>query len=533
LSLDLFVTRGGVYPKRYLGYLIVVPPVPAPEDVPAAALGTAGQVGDALEEGLFGDRLAGIGKPARLIPFGLVEPAAWERRFVAWVARRVGVAPEPGWDTLAERDRNPAFASLAVALSDPLSVAPEASTALRLVECDDPELEALAAVRRIREWLAPQPLERWAEVLDEVLVLLPSSPERRATWKRVLEKHGIAADVPGYAPLVSLPLGHWLLSLARLARWNEEPVHRDHLRVALLGPFVSMPDGARRSDLRECLRSLRVHRVSLDLWKDHLAEWKERKEEQVEARGLGTQEQAVALEAVTRRHQGLAGLSDLVADHLASRETLFRGLGALLEELGAANRLRASGVGQAVDALERARRILQRLGEEEQARPREPMPDKLRELERRLSETSLRTSAAVRHGVRVVSYAQYDGECARFLVLAGLEEGGHMRSPGRSWHCGHVTARRPRPSRVSRATLEPGAAPARPMRGTRGSCSRRWIARSHGRPSDGSGSCTASCSRPEAAPGILRAWPSHRCLGPWARGTGEPAGKLRASSFTS
>jgi hypothetical protein len=196
-------------------------------------------------------------------------------------------------------------------------------------------------------------------------------------------------------------------------------------------PFVSMPDGARRSDLRECLRSLRVHRVSLALWKDHLAEWKERKEEQVEARGLGTQEQAAALEAVTRRHQGLAGLSQLVADHLVSRETLFRGLGALLEELGAANRLRASGVGQAVDALDRARRILQRLGEEEQARPREPMPDKLRELERRLSETSLRTSAAVRHGVRVASYAQYDGECARFLVLAGLEEGGHPRAPVR------------------------------------------------------------------------------------------------------
>jgi hypothetical protein len=33
--------------------------------------------------------------------------------------------------------------------------------------------------------------------------------------------------------------------------------------------------------------------------------------------------------------------------------------------------------------------------------------------------------------VRVASYAQYDGECARFLVLAGLEEGGHPRAPVR------------------------------------------------------------------------------------------------------
>ncbi len=177
MSLDLFVTRGGVYPKRYLGYLVVVPPVPAPEEVPAAALGTAGQVGDELEDALFGDRLAGIGRPARLIPLGLVEPTAWERRFVAWVAKRVGVAPEPGWDSLAERDRNPAFASLAVALSDPLAAAPEPSAALRLVECDDPELEALTAVRRIREWLAPQPAERWVEALDEVLGMASGGSE--------------------------------------------------------------------------------------------------------------------------------------------------------------------------------------------------------------------------------------------------------------------------------------------------------------------------------------------------------------------
>ena len=428
LSLDLFIVRPGVYPERYLGHLLTVPDLPEPGSI--LAKGT-GPLADADLEELFEKSLVGVGRPARLVPFGLVEPTAWERRFVAWVSRRLGLEPEAGWEALAARDRNPRFGRLAAALADPLAAPPESSGDLSLLACDDPELEAIAAARRIRAWLAPQPFERWPEALDGVLVLLPASPERRSTWKRVLERHGIAADVPAYLPVAGLPLGRWLLSLCRLARFGESAVHRDDLRGALLAPFVRMPPGARRSDLRECLRSLRVHRVSLALWKDHLAQWEERKRQEIRERGLGEEEKAAAAEDLGRRREGLDRLAEAVAGHLADPRVLFEGLRGLVDELGAAERVRASGVDQTAAALERTRRALFRLGEEEKARPSWQPAEKLGELERRLASALVRTAPPLRHGVRVASYAEYDGRAARLLVLAGLEEGGHPRTAAR------------------------------------------------------------------------------------------------------
>jgi len=434
VSLDLFIVRPGVYPERYLGHLVTVPDVPAPA-VPGSIPGQGTKPPtDAGLDALFASSLVGVGKPARLVPYGLVEPTAWERRFVAWASRHLGLEPESGWDTLASERRNPSFESLAAALADPLAPPPSASVDLSLVACDDPELEAIAAARRIRAWLAREPFERWPEALDDVLVLLPASPERRSTWKRVLEKHGLAADVPAYLPVAGLPLGRWLLSLCRLARFAEEPVHRDDLREALLAPFVRMPKGARRSDLRECLRSLRGHRVHLGLWREHLAQWEERKRQETLDRGLAEDEQAGALRDLERRRQGLDELTGAVARRLAEPGALFEGLRALLDELGAAERVRASGVDQAASALERTRRVLGRLAEDEKARARFPYDEKVGELERSLGSALVRTAPPLRHGVRIASYAQYDGRAARFLVLAGLEEGGYPRTAARPSH---------------------------------------------------------------------------------------------------
>ncbi len=94
MSLPVFITRAGVSPPEYLGHIVRIPAVPTPEALREAGLDASTL--DGLEDALFADRLAGLGKPGRLIPYGLVEPTPWERRFVAWVGRRLGLAPEAG-----------------------------------------------------------------------------------------------------------------------------------------------------------------------------------------------------------------------------------------------------------------------------------------------------------------------------------------------------------------------------------------------------------------------------------------------------
>ena len=339
MALEVFLVRRGVAPPSYLGRVVEIPPPPRADDLAARKLDPA-QPG--FDEAVLGPALAGIGRPERLVPYGLVEPTAWERRFVAFAAARLGVAPEAGWDAFPLETGGP-FDDLARAVADPLAKPPAARDAITLVEADDPELEAIAAARAIRAWLDPAPEDRWPALLSDVVVVLPSSPTRRATWKRVLEAHGLSADAPVWRPLADLPVGRWLVALARLAGWADGPVHRDDLRDALLAPLFTLPPGARRSDLRSCLRSLRAHRVRLDGWRDHLSAWA------LAAEGalpddLTKAERAEAVASLKVRAAGLTALTDVVAKHLGPHGAPFAGMLAAVEALGARERLQASGV---------------------------------------------------------------------------------------------------------------------------------------------------------------------------------------------
>jgi hypothetical protein len=209
MTVDVFVTRPGVTPEEHFGHVIRIPNVLDDEWMKANELGD----GPLNLDALFGDLLAGIGRPSQLIPYGLVEPTGWERRFVEWVSEKLHTRPLPGWEIGLPNPNGP-FAALAGALTDPLADVPKELKPARFIEAETPELEALAAARHIREWLADQD---WSKAVDDVLVLLPTSSLRRNTWRRVFERHGLTVRSPSYASLRELPLGSFVMALADLA----------------------------------------------------------------------------------------------------------------------------------------------------------------------------------------------------------------------------------------------------------------------------------------------------------------------------
>jgi ATP-dependent helicase/nuclease subunit A len=406
-----------------VGRVVEIPPPPRADDLAERKLDPADP---GFDNAVLGPVLAGIGRPERLVPYGLVAPTSWERRFVAYAARRLEIAPEPGWDAFSLETGGP-FDDLARAVADPLAPSPAERDAIALVEAEDPELEAIAAARAIRAWLDPVPVDLWPALVSEVVVLLPSSPARRATWKRILEAHGLAADAPVWRTLAELPVGRWLVALARLSGWASAPVHRDDLRDALLAPMFTLQSGARRSDLRSCLRSLRSHRVHLDDWRAHLAAWTAAAEAGL-ADDLTKTERAEAVAALKARADGLRKLTDLIAMHLGHGGAAFSRVLAVVEALGARERLQASGVDVAIRAYERGVRILRTLAAGEDAGAG---PSPARRLEDVLAGFGMRVEPRPRSGVRLLSYGQYDGRPARVVVLAGLEEGGYPAAPPR------------------------------------------------------------------------------------------------------
>ncbi|HEY3353394.1 MAG TPA: PD-(D/E)XK nuclease family protein, partial [Polyangia bacterium] len=433
MGIDLFIVRAGVTPAERFGYVLRVPPVPDPAELAAAGVDVARDVA-ALEDRLFAHLLAGMGTPARLVPHGLVEPTPWERRFVGWVARKLGVPPVAGWDHLAEAARNPAFAALAAAVADPLAAAPPPSPAVGLLEGDDFELEALGAVRHLRDWLGARPLAAWPAACDDALVLLPAAGGRREIWKRTLERHGLPADAPVYATLRDTPLGQWLLALARLGDWHEleATVGRDDLRAALLAPFTSLPEGARRADLRACLRSLRAHAVSLDAWRGHVKRYFAEERAAIADLDLEDDERAERLQELAARAKGLDRFVRLIVDAFGGAKSgFFAALRDVMKALGTSPRIRASAEPGAIRALERAHDLLRRLAEEEAGAGRGGLPDPRVALECGLADAVIRTDTPPQHGVRIATYHQYDGRGAGFVVLAGLEEGGYPIAPRR------------------------------------------------------------------------------------------------------
>jgi len=429
MSLDVFIVRPGVKPPEYFGHLIRIPPVPTAEEVAQAGLARTAEALAGLEDALFADILAGIGRPGRLVPYGLVEPTPWERRFVAWVSGHLGVAPPAGWANQTVETGAPALAEVAAALADPLAPVPPAAAPVRLVATDDLELEALAGARAIRAWLAPQPPELWSSALDDIVVLLPRAGDRRALWRRTFARHGLPVVAPESATLGDEPLGLWIEALARLAGWDgNRRVRRDDLKGALLVPFFSMPPGARRADLRGTIRSLRAHAVTRDQWRAHLAgHFDAAREAARDDDRLTGEERRERLADIDERERGLASLFDLFSRLLPSTDDgLFAGLLRVLRELRATERVRAAEVERAATALERAKRILESLAGEP-----DPETAPLARLADALASSKVRRDEPVMHGVRITTYSQWDGRPARLAVLSGLEEGGWPSSPAR------------------------------------------------------------------------------------------------------
>ncbi len=272
----LYLCRPGLRPdESFLGHCVDVPPHPSQDSFERLgltadeALAAAREGEDALFVLLGVDRaFAGLGRPGSVQLVGLHDPSPWERRFVAWATRRVGVELDPGAWSLPPSGP---FNQIAGGLADPIASWPAVPPAgLHTLEAGSPGLEARAIARRLRETLLAAPREQWPDLCESMLVLAPGSTSRRATLHRELQRAGIPVRVSLSTPLSETPLGRWLTALAALADWSEGPVSRDTLRTALGSPFAALGKGAWRGDLRRLVRALRRPTVDRSAWDAHV-----------------------------------------------------------------------------------------------------------------------------------------------------------------------------------------------------------------------------------------------------------------------
>jgi hypothetical protein len=163
----LYLVRPGAEPPGdYLGWVVKIPAEPTAQALAGAGCPVrpdrlpAGQAPlDAALEALgLPGKLAGLGRPARMVAWGFVVPSAWEQAVVGWVARQVEL--EPMWqDGQAARGpdalADPAMEQVAAVFVDPFHTL-EVRDPDRVcwIEGADPELEALGVARRLRQELA-------------------------------------------------------------------------------------------------------------------------------------------------------------------------------------------------------------------------------------------------------------------------------------------------------------------------------------------------------------------------------------------
>jgi hypothetical protein len=411
MTVDVFVTRPGVTPEEHFGHVIRIPNVLDDEWMKANELGD----GPLNLDALFGDLLAGIGRPSQLIPYGLVEPTGWERRFVEWVSEKLHTRPLPGWEIGLPNPNGP-FAALAGALTDPLADVPKELKPARFIEAETPELEALAAARHIREWLADQD---WSKAVDDVLVLLPTSSLRRNTWRRVFERHGLTVRSPSYASLRELPLGSFVMALADLATNWEGHLRRATLREVLLSPFYSRPDNVRRLDIRDCLRSLRRHQVTAEGWIIHVDQHFEAERQHAFELNVAETVRADKLHSLNLREEAMGKLA-IQLDEFSqkAKANLCVALNQLLFSKKVTDRVHAAGDDLPMVALKRIGDLLKKIEGADAETLRAELESETVALDKRLQ-----------HGVELCTYRQFDDRLARFTVLGGLEEGGYPASP--------------------------------------------------------------------------------------------------------
>lgn len=430
-------------PAPFVGHLVAVP---APPTVArCAALGLdPGSLAAAWAEDRDGfwrmlgaDRdLAGVGTPDRVDLLGLHAPTPWERAWLEWACGRLGVSvPADAEEAGGPFDPSP--------LEDPLAEWPDAPpVGLSVIFGADPGLEAMGVARALRAELVGTPIDGWPAWCDDTVVLLPGDPARLATWRRVLEAHGLPVRAEQTVSVADTPMARWLLAVVELGGWSRRRVGRDTLRDALLSPLYSLGD-ARRGDLRALLRTLRRPAVDLGVWRAHVSG-----HFQGLGRALGDREDLVgaerdaALAELGAREQAVGRRVGTIAQALAAPDSpgFWSALLGLLrgdapDGLGARGRLRAGGAqDDAPRALEACIAAVEGLAAEAAAGQDRGAGDAGRRravLAEVLAGRGMRVGAVRQHGVRLEPWGAWDGVGAARVVLAGLEEGGYPAAPAR------------------------------------------------------------------------------------------------------
>lgn len=426
----LFVTRRRVSPPApFVGHVVEVLEPPTVER--CAQLGVAI---DDLVALWTGDRAAfwtavgidtallGVGRPRRLEAVGLHNATPWERALVDHLATRFGL-PAPDLD----HEPTGRLASLAQCLTDPLAEWPETPpSGLATVEGDDPGLEAVGVATALRAELLSQPPQAWPAWIDDTLVLVPDSPSRLSTWRRVLEARGLPVQVEQTVRLLDTSFGRWLVAVAQLADWTEGPLDREVLRRVLLSPWCRL-QRASRGELRKLLRALRRPQVTRSTWDAHVQGYYQRRRGQLEGSvELDADERAERVAGATEQEQAVLALTKRLADLWTGGDAwlrLRRLVGARGDGAMQAQR-RAAAAGEThIREVGACIRTLDALV----GQPTTNSPAST--LQERLAAKGVRAGALSDHGLRLQSWSTWDGRGAARVVLAGLEDGGWPRSP--------------------------------------------------------------------------------------------------------
>ena len=375
---------------------------------------------------------------------GLLEPTAWERGYVAWLATMYDAEVERGWDVSpalrpdSVAARAPRVVEALTGLA-PLGPRESVPSAVVLQRAASSVVEARHAVAQLRRWLMSLPEAERPDAADRALVLLPDDPERTRLWVRELDRAELPVRATTAAPLAGEAFARWLVALARLAGWsNESPRGRGLIEQVFGSRFWSAVaarktlgldpgTGLSRPRMAAAVAKLRRPTVTLGAWCEHL--------EHLEAQAAARTEQpwlAAGLE-------GWGLLSRAVAEVLADGDAAC--LRRLVDpqpgeplpvHLGVRGLTSGASPVAPSDVSSAALAVLDALERQEaagEACDGPGDPDLPRRLEDALASLYAVETRLPEHGVTLMPYGLYDGRSSSQLVLAGLEEGGYPSVP--------------------------------------------------------------------------------------------------------
>ncbi len=359
--------------------------------------------------------------------FGLHEPTLWEQCVVKWIAARLEVVNP----LLTQEAAQGPLAPMGEVLADPLARWPETPPkGLTLLHGEDPDLEALGATRWLREQLLNVDRAEWEHWVDGVLILVPNDEERLSVWRARLEEAGLPVKSRGWESLAETPVGKWVVALAGLVGGNNRPISCASLRAVFEAPLYSMPDDGRRSDVRAIIRELRRPSITFPALTAHAAAWFDRRIKALEKRDdVADDELKRDVVELTKRESAVETLISWLSVAVGGAATagLWSRMLTLFDKkhlavqsrLGAATQRELPGILAGVTA---ALSDLTRAGESLGASPVDVLREELRSRGRGVR-------SRPQAGVRLQTWASWDGLGAHHAVLAGLEEGGFPRPP--------------------------------------------------------------------------------------------------------